>query len=155
MECCWVISLLASQFVNFICDIISIKFPLKSCLNCCKIFVFHHYPYEIIFFFPKDKRENDIYKSRPNLVQIFILSNLLNSCIISTQIDNQNCLKMWKLPSGLSWYYRNISVENSGAKPFNKTLKPIKRCFGLGFCPSWINPTGPCDFEQSILEPLR
>ena len=36
-----------------------------------------------------------------------------------------------------------------------KTLKPIKRCFGLGFCPSWINPTGPCDFEQSILEPLR
>ena len=94
VECCWVISLLASQFVNFICDIISIKFPLKSCLNCCKIFVFHHYPYEIIFFVPKDKRENDIYKSRPNLVQIFILSNLLNSCIISTQIDNQNCLKM-------------------------------------------------------------
>ena len=88
-----------------------------------------------------------IYISKPNLVHIFIVSNLLNSCIISTKIDNQSCLKMWKL----SWVdclgstKTKIQVQSLSTK----TLKPIRRCFGLGFCPSWINPTGPCDFEQS------
>ena len=65
VECCWVISLLASQFINFICDIISMKFPLKSCLNCCKIFVFYHYLFEIIFFCSERQNwENDIYKKQ-------------------------------------------------------------------------------------------
>ena len=36
-----------------------------------------------------------------------------------------------------------------------KTLKPIKRCFGLGFRPSWINPTGPCHWTYALTQKGR
>ena len=54
-------------------------------------------------------------------MHIFIVSNLLNSCIISTKIDNQSCLKMWKLPRvDYLGSTKTKRVENSGAKSFNK-----------------------------------